>query len=200
MKTIIFTIKYNLDTNFSQNLSFSALREKCPNTEFFLVRIWALFTLCRHMIFCIERQLFCKVGINSLVCVSHQLSLTGNSSCDFFPQEILFLGKERYIVYSENWLLTVVLQRYFYYWGKRLYLQYVFFFTFCSQNLVFADSPEKFCVFFSSLVSTSPENTSILSGILNVYSKTKKKYDEEQEVFLQKQQKGAAKFSLPPQN
>ena len=35
MRTIISTIKYNLDTNFSQNLSFFALGEKCPNAEFF---------------------------------------------------------------------------------------------------------------------------------------------------------------------
>ena len=31
---------------FLQYFQFTSLREKCPNTEFFLVRIWSLFTQC----------------------------------------------------------------------------------------------------------------------------------------------------------
>ena len=80
MKTIIFTIKYNLDTNFSQNLSFSALREKCPNTEFFLVRIWAL-SRCVVIWFSALRD-NCSVKLESIL---WYVSLTNYRSQEILP-------------------------------------------------------------------------------------------------------------------
>ena len=65
--------------------------------------------------------------------------------------------------------------------------------TFPPRSLVSADSPGNF---WEVLGSTIPENTRIISGMLNVYSKTKIKCTEKNEVFSQKQQKRAAKFSL----
>ena len=57
---------------------------------------------------------------------------------------------------------------------------------FATRSLVSVDFPVKFYLLFLALGSTTPENTQILSGILNVYSKTKIKFFQ---AFIQKQQR-----------
>ena len=104
----------------------------------------------RHMIFCIEKQLFCK---GTFVTVENDLFSEISSSVPFTPRSLasgdssrkfflLFLSQGNTIpentkvyclkFYSENWLLKVVVC--FCYSRKRSFLGYVFFSTFRSQR------------------------------------------------------------------
>ena len=131
MKTTTSTTRYNQATNLFQNLSFF------------------------KMIFCIYRQLFCKgpfiIGKNNLffgMCSS--VPFTSRSlDCAVFPRKFFLfflpLGKnisqntkvyclEYLACIFNNWLLKVVLQRYFYHWEEQPFLLYVFFSNFCSHK------------------------------------------------------------------
>ena len=92
------------------------------------------------MIFCIERQLFCKGTF-----------MTWKNS--------LFL------VFALHYLLLPKVQP--------LHLRNIIFGNTKVYSLISANSPEKFYLLFLPLGSAIPENTRTLSGILNIYSKTK---------------------------
>ena len=67
MRIIIMSL-LNLD-DFATKFYWSSLREKCPNTEFFLVRIWTFFT---------QWLQFVPRMITSLLIPTHIVSLIQN--------------------------------------------------------------------------------------------------------------------------
>ena len=69
---------------------------------------------------------------------------------------------------------------------SNLFLVCIFQYFALSEVSSLLISSSKFCLIFLSLGRTVLENTIILSGILNVYCKTKFKSTREKEVFLQK--------------
>ena len=126
------------------------------------------------MTFCIKNQLFCKGTSATVENLCSSVPFTPRSiasagsprkvSLLFHPKEISFLRIKVILygilnAYSKNWLVTVVPQKYFWYSKK--------------WPLVNADSHVTFYQLFFSLESTAIEKTTILSGILKAYSKTR---------------------------
>lgn len=126
------------------------------------------------MIFCIKSQLFCKGTSATVENLCSSVPFTPRSIASagsprkvfllFHPKEILFLRIKVILygilnAYSKNWLVTVVLQKYFRYSEK--------------WPLVYADFHGTFYQLFFSLESTTIEKTTTLSGILKAYSKTR---------------------------
>lgn len=108
-------------------------------------------------------------------------------------------------VCSKNWLMTVVLERCFCYWGEQPFLWYVSFSTFCSLKSSVCWFPQEILTVISSHRKFHTKivqgSTRILSEILSAYCKTKtvvkQKSAGEEELVWWKQQKKAAKLSFP---
>lgn len=97
--------------------------------------------------------------------------------CTNFPQNLSFFVIR--FATLRNWILMVVLQRYFRNWGKRSIFWYIFSVPFATKKVVSADSSTKFtCCFSPPRKYYSWNYKRIFSGIFIHYTeKTTKSWE-----------------------